>query len=69
MASKEQSPTSKITLVASSEKEPSVRVKAGTKVELVEIETVYLDAETPKHVLGTLCGYSSTYCVALIEAK
>lgn len=62
-------PSTKVSLIVSPDDEPTIKVRAGTKVELIELDAIYITPETPKVVLGTLCGYSSTYCVALVEAK
>ncbi|TPN82561.1 hypothetical protein FJ987_16460 [Mesorhizobium sp. CU2] len=62
-------PSTKISLIVSPDAEPTIKVRAGTKVELIELDAVYITPDTPKMVLGTLCGYSSTYCVAVVEAK
>ena len=69
MADQGQSPTTKITFISSPDKEPTIKLRAGAKIELIELETLYLDPKTPKQVLGTLCGWEDTYCVALVEAK
>lgn len=61
--------STKISLIVSPDAEPTIRVRAGTKIELIEIDAIYVDPEAPKVVLGTLCGYSDTYCVALVEVK
>lgn len=57
----------KITLVVSEDKEPTIKVRPGVSVELVEITSSGQTDNTK--ALATLCGYESTYCVALIETQ
>jgi hypothetical protein len=64
--------TKKITLIVSDEKEPtiSISLKPNTRIELVQVATKH-DGKTaaPEPVLATLCGYESTYCIALVEEQ
>ncbi|MVA59592.1 hypothetical protein [Agrobacterium vitis] len=57
----------KITLIVSEEKEPVIKVKAGVSVELVQVSSSGQPDDTK--TLATLCGYSSTYCIALVETQ
>ncbi|MGO8063909.1 hypothetical protein AB9E28_00145 [Rhizobium leguminosarum] len=57
----------KITLIVSDDKEPVIKIRPGVSVELVEITTSGQTDNTKS--LATLCGYESTYCVALVETQ
>lgn len=61
-------PSQKITLVVTGEMKPKIRVEPNTRVEVIEIGFQDTDgARNDDIVLASLCGYGSTYCVALVE--
>ncbi|ARP67210.1 MULTISPECIES: hypothetical protein [Mesorhizobium] len=55
----------KITLIESADREPTIKVKPGVTIEQVEVSVS--DEKGNSKPLATLCGYDATYCVALIE--
>lgn len=61
-------PRQNIRFIVSDDKEPKIKVGPNTKVELIELKFENTDGATNKDVvLATLCGWGSTYCLALVE--
>lgn len=59
----------KVRLVVSEDKEPTIKVSPGMKIEMVEISAKDSKGAAKEMVLSTLCGYGSTYCVAVIQTN
>ncbi|MEI9926020.1 MAG: hypothetical protein WDN50_23795 [Bradyrhizobium sp.] len=59
-------PSTKITLIESQDKSPTVRVSAGQKIEVVSIAIRRAGTGKKGAQLATLCGSDDT-CVAIIE--
>ncbi|MHA7775999.1 hypothetical protein [Roseibium sp. M-1] len=55
----------KITLIESTENEPTIKIKPGASIEQIDIRVA--DEKGQSKPLATLCGHETTYCVALIE--
>ena len=69
MATKKKAKTargSKITLIESESKTPTIKAAAGMRVEIVSIAR---PSGRPARLGARLCGYGSGYCLAIIEAE
>jgi hypothetical protein len=58
--------TSKLTLIVSDEKNPSVPLKAGMKLDVISVKLSDPSLKPPKAIGGRLCGGSGT-CLALVR--
>lgn len=56
----------KIKFIASEEKNPTVKLKPGMKLEVIAVDLVEPTLKASKKVAARLCGGSRT-CVALVE--
>lgn len=56
----------KITMIVTDEKEPSVRVKPGQRLEIQTVAVKSAELKPAKGVAARLCGGTST-CLALVE--
>ncbi|WP_424973214.1 hypothetical protein [Dinoroseobacter sp. S76] len=59
----------KVRLIVSDDKEPTIKVRPGMKIEMVEVSAEDSEGASQEMVLSTLCGYGSTYCVAVIQTN
>jgi len=60
-------PSAKLTLIESEDRNPMVRVSAGQKVDVVSVSIRDAKTGRKKPMLATLCGYEDDYCVAIID--
>jgi hypothetical protein len=58
--------TSKLTLIVSDEKNPSVPLKPGMKLDVISVKLADPSLKPSKAIGGRLCGGSGT-CLALIS--
>lgn len=56
-----------MSFVVSKDKNPKIKVSPNTKIELVKVNFQNAEGTSDKAVLASLCGYGSSYCVALVE--
>jgi len=57
----------KVSLIVSDEKDVKVRVRPGTKLNVVQVETITPDLKKTGRIGARLCGYGSNLCLAIID--
>jgi hypothetical protein len=65
MASKPKNP--KVSLIVSEDKDVKMKVSAGAKLRVIEVETITPDLKKAGRVGARLCGYGSNMCLAIID--
>ncbi len=57
----------KVSLIVSDEKDVRVKVRAGAKLSVVQVETITPDLKKAGRIGARLCGYGTNVCLALID--
>jgi hypothetical protein len=61
------SKTPKVSLIVSDEKDVKVKVRPGTRLNVVQVEAITPDLKKRGPIGARLCGYGSNLCLALID--
>ena len=60
-------PSRKITLIATDEKSPRIKIGGPATLEIVEIQAISPESKNVDLIASRLCGYGSNVCLALVE--
>lgn len=57
----------KVSLIVSDERDVRVKVRPGTKLNVVQVETITPELKKGGPIGARLCGYGSNLCLAIID--
>ena len=69
MARKPATKNPKVSLIVSEEKDVKLKVRAGAKLHVIEVESITPDLKKAGRVGARLCGYGSNMCLAIIDIE